>query len=309
MSGARWCEAPDAVRALRRGGTLFGILWLVLSQAEAPGLAQATQETGMPPGPGALAQIGADQTEAIRVNESIFLALGFGNSFLVTTGEGNVVIDTSLRQHAERQKRLFQKVSSAPVRYVILTHGHGDHRGGVPVWQDGRVEVIAQRNYVEFLHYQTRLSGFFARRNSAQFGGLQLDQRELAGSPGNYAAEIDATILFDDRYDFELGGVRFELYHAPGETYDHLAVWIPQFRAAFVGDNFTARSPTSTPCAAPSRAGRSTTSARSTWCWAGSRSSCCRATACRWSVAKRSCARSSATATPSSTCTTPPWPG
>ena len=35
----------------------------------------------------------------------------------------------------------------------------------------------------------------------------------------------------------EVGGVQFEILHMPGETYDHLTVWLPQIRAAFVGDN------------------------------------------------------------------------
>jgi alkyl sulfatase BDS1-like metallo-beta-lactamase superfamily hydrolase len=54
----------------------------------------------------------------------------------------------------------------------------------------------------------------------------------------NYAAQIDATRLIDEEYSFELGGVRFELFHTPGETYEHMTVWLPQLRAAFVGDNY-----------------------------------------------------------------------
>ena len=45
-------------------------------------------------------------------------------------------------------------------------------------------------------------------------------------------------MLFDERHTFEVGGVRFELLHTPGETPDHLTVWIPEFKAAFIGDNF-----------------------------------------------------------------------
>ena len=49
---------------------------------------------------------------------------------------------------------------------------------------------------------------------------------------------IKPTILFDDHYEFTLGGVKFELFHTPGETPDHLTVWVPKYRAAFLGDNY-----------------------------------------------------------------------
>jgi alkyl sulfatase BDS1-like metallo-beta-lactamase superfamily hydrolase len=32
--------------------------------------------------------------------------------------------------------------------------------------------------------------------------------------------------------------VKFEIYRTPGETPDHLTVWLPQYHAAFVGDNY-----------------------------------------------------------------------
>ena len=43
---------------------------------------------------------------------------------------------------------------------------------------------------------------------------------------------------FDDRYEFTLGDTKFELFSTPGETPDHLTVWIPKYKAAFVGDNY-----------------------------------------------------------------------
>jgi hypothetical protein len=55
---------------------------------------------------------------------------------------------------------------------------------------------------------------------------------------GNYGAKIDATVQFDDRYEFTLGDTKFELMSTPGETPDHLTVWIPKYKAAFVGDNY-----------------------------------------------------------------------
>lgn len=197
----------------------------------------AVAQEALPTDPNSLLRIGTERTEAVKIHEKIYQAVGFGNTFMVITDAGNVIIDTSLAPNAPRHKQLLQAVNNGPVKYIILTHGHGDHRGGVGVWKETGTEVVAQRNYAEFLHYQSRLAGFYGERNAAQFGG-RIGGANRGTNPGNYAAEIDATILFDDIYEFELGGVKFEVHHTPGETYDHASVWIPAYKAAFVGDNF-----------------------------------------------------------------------
>lgn len=185
--------------------------------------------------------LGRDQTEAIRIHDAIFQATGFGNTNMVVTSEGNVIIDTSLIVNARRHKRLLQAKSDGPIEYIILTHAHGDHTGGVSAWREEGTEIIAQDAHYEFVNYQSRLRGIFSQRNAAQFPSLnvvQLSELELAQGVANYGAEIVPTILFEDDYSFELGGVEFNVLHTPGETYDHLSVWVPTYRAAFVGDNF-----------------------------------------------------------------------
>jgi alkyl sulfatase BDS1-like metallo-beta-lactamase superfamily hydrolase len=178
---------------------------------------------------------GESQQAAVRVNDAIYLAYGFGNTFLVTTSAGNVVIDTSSVVRAARAKELLQRENAAPIKYIVLTHAHGDHTGGVPLWKAADTQVIAQKEHYEFVNYQQRLAGFFAERNAAQFNF----QRPPAGPwTGNYGAKLAATVQFDDRYEFTLGDTTFEVLSTPGETPDHLTVWIPKYRAAFVGDNY-----------------------------------------------------------------------
>src|SRR5271155_1332307 len=178
---------------------------------------------------------GMDRKEAVKITDNIYEAIGFGNTFLVTTAEGNVIIDTSNLAAAQLHVKLLKARSAAPVKYIILTHGHGDHTGGVGLWKEPGTQVIAQRNQVEFLNYQARLNRFFALRNAAQF--VYPEPAELAW-PGDEGAKQPATILFDDKYEFSLGGVKFEIYSTPGETPDHLSVWIPQWKTVFTGDNF-----------------------------------------------------------------------
>jgi len=173
--------------------------------------------------------------KAIKVNDSVYLVQGFGNTYLVITPEGNVVIDTSNAAHARTHKKLLDAINSGPVKYIILTHGHQDHTGGVSLWRQAGTQVIAQRNHVEFVNYQKRLERFFALRNSAQFA---FPEPQVGAWAGNYAAKIEPTILFDDKHEFTLGGLTFVILHTPGETPDHLSVWVPQLKVAFTGDNY-----------------------------------------------------------------------
>ena len=190
---------------------------------------------------------GATQTKALSfAGGRIFQATGFGNTFMVTTKAGNVIIDTSLPMNARRHHELLTAVSSGPVKDIILTHGHGDHTGGVPVWKQAGTHVIGQSNEVEFLNYQTRLAGFFVRRNAAQYNAAPgaLGARDLANaSPGDYAAPRLADVLFNKEYKFKLGDLTFDCLSMPGETPDMLNVWIPELKALFIGDNYYASFP------------------------------------------------------------------
>ncbi len=194
--------------------------------------AVAQQES---PGARSPLNTGADEKAAHKITDNIYQAIGFGNTFMVTTSEGNVIIDTSSANRAPQHVKLLKQVSRAPVRYIILTHGHGDHTGGIPLWKEPGTQIIAQKEHAELVNYQTRLQAFFAGRNAAQF---EFASRQPGPWAGNYGAKIEPTILFDEKYEFKLGGITFRMMHTPGETPDHLTVWIPEYKAAFCGDNY-----------------------------------------------------------------------
>jgi alkyl sulfatase BDS1-like metallo-beta-lactamase superfamily hydrolase len=183
----------------------------------------------------ATVRVGQNQTKATKIADNIYQAIGFGNTLMVTTPAGNVIIDTSMPFNAALHKRLLQAENAGPVKYIILTHAHGDHTGGIPAWKQPGTQIIAQKEHAEFQHYQQRLNGFYAQRNAAQFALPIPAPREW---PGNYGAKLEPTIMFEDKYEFELGRLNFVVLSTPGETYDHASVWIPQLKAAFIGDNY-----------------------------------------------------------------------
>ena len=176
-----------------------------------------------------------DQAKVVRINDAIYMAPMGSNVYLVMTPDGNVVIDTAPARNAQQARELLRAVSQGPVKYIILTHGHADHIGGIDLWKQPGTQIIAQRNYVELVNYVARLDGFFAPRNSVAFNHPLENVGQWAG---NYGAKVDPTILFDEKYEFTLGGIKFELFSTPGETPDHLTVWLPTYKIAFIGDNY-----------------------------------------------------------------------
>jgi alkyl sulfatase BDS1-like metallo-beta-lactamase superfamily hydrolase len=179
---------------------------------------------------------GQDQPKMVKINDAISMATTSCNVYLVNTPAGSVVIDTAMADQAPNAKKLLSSQTHGPVKYIILTHGHADHIGGISLWKEPGTQIIAQRNQVEFVNYVTRLEGFFAPRNAAAF---RRPPKEVGPWAGNYGAKIEPTIFFDEKYDFTLGGIKFEMFSTPGETPDHLTVWIPAYKAAFIGDNYS----------------------------------------------------------------------
>lgn len=186
--------------------------------------------------------VGAAQTVTVKkINSNIFMAMAdvnanACNTYLVNTPEGSVVIDTSSVDSSQAHFDALKPLATGPIKYIILTHGHGDHTGGVNLWKQAGTQVIAQSGMVELLNYQTRLRGFLLPRNAAQ-AGLPAPVIQNP-NPGNFVAEIPADTFFDKTYKFTLGGLTFKLYSTPGETPDQLNVWIPELKAAFAADNF-----------------------------------------------------------------------
>jgi len=179
--------------------------------------------------------LGQDDEQPVKINDAISMVPATGNVYLVKTSAGDVLIDTAIAEIAGEVKKVFDREPHGSIKYIILTHAHADHIGGISLWKQPDTQIVAQSNYIEFVHYVARLDGFFAPRNAAAFNRPAQAAKPWAG---NFAGKVEPNILFDESYQFTLGGVEFDLFSTPGETPDHLTVWIPKYKAAFIGDNY-----------------------------------------------------------------------
>ncbi|MCY3816584.1 MAG: MBL fold metallo-hydrolase, partial [Gammaproteobacteria bacterium] len=78
----------------------------------------------------------ARTVKGVKVTDRIYMATDMSRTFLVVTPAGNVVIDTTTRDSAPRHYQVLREMSSAPVKYILLTHAHEDHVGGVHLWKE-----------------------------------------------------------------------------------------------------------------------------------------------------------------------------
>jgi glyoxylase-like metal-dependent hydrolase (beta-lactamase superfamily II) len=180
-----------------------------------------------------LVKQGEGAQDAVDVGDGIFMSKNIANSYLVTTPEGDVLINTGTDFEAEEIKARFTRVSKGPLRIITFTQGHPDHVGGWDLFNQTGVETIAQANHGDVREYWRHLHPFYARRIMTLWGAVMDVDAEAMQLP----PEPVLTTTFIDNLVIELGGRRFELYSTPGgETTDAVVVWMPEHRTAFIGN-------------------------------------------------------------------------
>lgn len=194
--------------------------------------------------PGGFEILPASMPEAQRINDFIYASSGLSNSYLVLTSEGRVVINTGMGFEAPVHKRNYQAVDDAPIRYILLTQSHVDHVGGVDLLREPGTEIVAHAGSSAYQDEDERLRRARAQRSAFAFAG-PIAKAGLAAKPGGGPPPTQSkpapTISFEDRHDFELGGLRFELLAVPGgETSESMVVWLPQHGICFAGNLFSA---------------------------------------------------------------------
>lgn len=166
---------------------------------------------------------------------SYFVA-SFANVAAFDTDDGLVLVDTGSFLLAERTRAALRGAIATPAHTAIWTHGHVDHCFGVELYEReaGRAIRVIAHEAVPRRFARYRLTrGWNQAINARQF-------QSAVEFPSEFRAPDE---VFPDRRSLDVGGRRFELRHALGETDDHTWVWIPDAGVLCTGDLFIWASP------------------------------------------------------------------
>jgi cyclase len=140
-----------------------------------------------------------------KVKENLYLISGQGgNAAAYVTKDGVILVDTKFeRSHDEIIARL-KSVTDKPIKFIIITHTHADHTGGIDKMQADGAVVISTSN---------------TRQNMMKNG--------QAGVP---------QIGFVGQVQVALGGNEVTAYQFRGHTSGDAVVLFPASRAVALGD-------------------------------------------------------------------------
>jgi glyoxylase-like metal-dependent hydrolase (beta-lactamase superfamily II) len=181
-----------------------------------------------------LVRAGDAQAEAVAITDFIFMAKDVSNAYLVTTADGDVLVNTGFMDNADRNVALLAPHRTGPLRRIVLTQSHADHFGGLDAFVEDGTIVIGGPDFNRNWDDMRRLQPFFGPRSRKLWASTL-----KRGATPKPPPEVAPDVIVDRSHAFEQGGRRFEAIHTPeGETTDGLTLWLPNEKIAFTGNLF-----------------------------------------------------------------------
>jgi glyoxylase-like metal-dependent hydrolase (beta-lactamase superfamily II) len=155
---------------------------------------------------------GAPAIKPVANKTGLYMVTGLGgNTTVRVTNDGLVVVDTKNLGEANYNQLMDQikTVSTAPVKFAVVTHVHQDHSGNTDSFIKAGAKVVAHENLKKNLETYTA----------------------PAGKPGT------PNELYAKDYTIKLGGVEVQVHHyAAGHTSGDSIVYFPDLKVVAMGD-------------------------------------------------------------------------
>lgn len=176
-----------------------------------------------------------------QVREGVHAILGGGgNSLVIRTGEGGILIDTKLPQVVTDLHARVKELLGEPPDVVINTHHHGDHVGGNYAFHE-KASIIGHANIEPRL--QDTIDGWI--RNTLRQMASQVRQSGDEAAAERLAKQAEELSLdhfaadqsYEREHVVERGAIRLTMRHiTPGHTDNDSIIHFPEHNLIHMGD-------------------------------------------------------------------------
>jgi len=171
-----------------------------------------------------------------KVAENIYSAIGEtapptyensghnNNLSFIITSEGVVVVNSGANYLlAKALHEEIKKLTNQQVKYVILENAQGHAMLGSNYWQEQGAKIVSQKD------------GAAVMKRYAKASVARMKERQK--EKGNYTQATVPDIIFDEKYEINLGGTLIQALHlGPAHSPGDIVVWIPQQKVVIAGD-------------------------------------------------------------------------
>lgn len=172
-----------------------------------------------------------------EINDHIlfFYSYGHSNATAIIGNSSIILIDTlDSNEYSQDLLNDLRKYTDKPVKTLIYTNGHPDHRGGAGTFRDTVEEVIAFTPSKTPLKYYEKIDDGLRKRGTYQHGytltneeaicqDIGIREGKVTGH-GHYDFISPTTLYTEDKVIRDIDGIHLELYRAPGETDDQICI-------------------------------------------------------------------------------------
>jgi glyoxylase-like metal-dependent hydrolase (beta-lactamase superfamily II) len=158
-------------------------------------------------------------TETLRGNVSVLMGSG-GNIVVLSGKEGKFLVDAGISKSKEKLQAALNKISPAPLKYVVNTHWHWDHTDGNAWMHAAGATIVAQENTARHLSETTHVNAW----------NWTFDPVPAGARP---------TLLVNNEKTFTFAGSRIKVENfGHGHTDGDLGIYFEQADVLALGDTF-----------------------------------------------------------------------